>query len=90
MGITSNKNSSFFATYFTLWFLWGVIHYFLLISFQIMPYSALIDSLISNSIISILCIGVYVFFQFYLPTKKNTYYIFLVSLLLVGFWYMIN
>lgn len=90
MGITSNKKISFFATYFTLWFFWGVVHYFLLKSFQILPYSALIDSIISNSIISVLCIGVYFVFQFYLPTKKNTYYIFLISLVVVGFWYMLS
>lgn len=87
MGIESKKQISFIFTYFILWIVWATVHYFLLISYHVFPHTALMDSVINNLIISVYCLCVFVLFQFYLPTKKNTYYLALISIVISILWY---
>lgn len=88
-----NHNGSslrnYFVVYILMWLAWIGLHSLILINNGISIYSALTDSIISNTLLFIFCIMVTNVLRYYQPGKSSSRYLFLWCLILAGLWFFI-
>lgn len=76
--------SKFLLIFTSWWAIWAFLQTTLLIGFGLTPMTAMIDSIVSNSLVSLCCAFISNNMQYYLPKKERYWYILIISLGLSG------
>lgn len=88
-----NHNGSslrnYFIIYILMWLAWIGLHSLILINNGISIYPALTDSIVSNTLLFVLCLMVTNVLRFYQPGRSSSRYLFLWCLILAGLWFFI-
>ena len=90
MAQSSFKTIRFQLTFFTSWFIWALLHAWVLNNFGFGWSVAVTDSLVSNCLLLGACILTNLILQYYIPQKRRYTYILTLCFVLSGIWLLVS
>ena len=76
----------FFTTFIIWWIVWAIMHCIVLLGFGFTPSMAMIDSIISNTLLAGACLLILNNMRYYLPKNEKYWYVLVISIALSSVW----
>jgi len=76
----------FFTTFIIWWIVWAIMHCIVLLGFGYTPSMAMVDSIISNTLLAGACLLILNNMRYYLPKNEKYWYVLVISIALSSVW----
>ncbi len=88
----SNKKEKLFLTIVCCawWYIWSMLYISVLQSTSIKPLQAVVDGLISNTILALCCVLIINNMRYYLPKQEKYWYVLVITTALSGLWLLLS
>jgi two-component system, LytTR family, sensor kinase len=87
----SNKNEKLFLTIVCCawWYIWSMLYITVLQDTGVKPLQAVVDGLISNTILALCCVLIINNMRYYLPKQEKYWYVLVITTALSGLWLLL-